>query len=168
MQYDLPIKRTLRDAQGILRANLPPAKNLPDESSSQIPPGHCALQGSSTSNHPTSACMTWRWMLPEVITRLGAGRAVLVGHAYGNWVARMTAVDHPQLVRGVVIAAAATKQYAPELTVAVTKAGDPALPDRERLEALRFAFFAPGNDAQSGSPDGIRRFATANAPPWLP
>ena len=82
-----------------------------------------------------------------VITRLGAGRAVLVGHAYGNWVARMTAVDHPQLVRGVVIAAAAAKQYAPELTVAVTKAGDLALPDNERLEALHFAFFAPGNDA---------------------
>jgi hypothetical protein len=31
MQYDLLIKRTLRDAQGILRANLPPAKNLPDD-----------------------------------------------------------------------------------------------------------------------------------------
>jgi hypothetical protein len=30
MQFDLLIKRTLRDAQGILRANLPPAKNLPD------------------------------------------------------------------------------------------------------------------------------------------
>jgi hypothetical protein len=28
---NLPIKRTLRDAQGILRANLPPAKNLPDD-----------------------------------------------------------------------------------------------------------------------------------------
>jgi pimeloyl-ACP methyl ester carboxylesterase len=83
----------------------------------------------------------------EVVTRLGAGRAVLVGHAYGNWVARMTAVDHLQLVRGVVIAAAAAKQYAPELTVAVTKAGDLALPDNERLEALHFAFFAPGNDA---------------------
>ena len=82
----------------------------------------------------------------EVITRLGAGRAVLVGHAYGNWVARMTAVDHPQLVRGVVIAAAAARQYAPELTVAVTKAGDPNLPDKERLDALRFAFFAAGND----------------------
>jgi pimeloyl-ACP methyl ester carboxylesterase len=82
----------------------------------------------------------------EVITRLGAGRAVLVGHAYGNWVARMTAVDHPQLVRGVVIAAAAARQYASGLTVAVTKAGDPTLPDKERLDALRFAFFAPGND----------------------
>jgi hypothetical protein len=31
MQYDLVIKRTLRDAQGILRANLPPARNLSDD-----------------------------------------------------------------------------------------------------------------------------------------
>ncbi len=37
----------------------------------------------------------------------------------------MTAADHPDLVRGVVIAAAAAKQYAPELSTAVTKAGKP-------------------------------------------
>ena len=30
MQYDLVIKRTLWEAQGILWANLPPASNLPD------------------------------------------------------------------------------------------------------------------------------------------
>ena len=30
MQYDLVIKRTLREAQDILWANLPPASNLPD------------------------------------------------------------------------------------------------------------------------------------------
>ena len=30
MQYDLVIKRTLREAQSILWANLPPASNLPD------------------------------------------------------------------------------------------------------------------------------------------
>ena len=30
MQYDLVIKRTLREAQGMLSANLPPARNLPD------------------------------------------------------------------------------------------------------------------------------------------
>ncbi|NVO16920.1 MAG: alpha/beta hydrolase [Rhodoplanes sp.] len=81
-----------------------------------------------------------------VIETVGGGRAVIVGHAYGNWVARMTAVDHPARVRGVVIAAAAAKQYAPELTVAVTKAGDLSLPEDERLAALRFGFFAPGND----------------------
>jgi hypothetical protein len=30
MQYDLVVKRTLPEAQGILWANLPPASNLPD------------------------------------------------------------------------------------------------------------------------------------------
>ena len=84
--------------------------------------------------------------IAKAIEAHGNGRAVVVGHAYGNWVARMTAVDYPQLVRGVVIAAAAAKQYDPKLTVAVTQAGSPELPDEQRLEALRFGFFAPGND----------------------
>ncbi len=84
--------------------------------------------------------------IAEVVVRFGGGRAVIVGHAYGNWVARMTAADHPELVRGVVIAAAAAKTYPPELTKAVTSAGNPALSREERLAALRFAFFAPGND----------------------
>jgi len=35
MQYDRLIERTLRDAQSILRANLPPAKNLPDDQAVQ-------------------------------------------------------------------------------------------------------------------------------------
>ena len=88
-----------------------------------------------------------------VIRHEGGGPAVIVGHAFGNWVARMTAVDYPQLVRGVVIVAAAAKAYpagfagAKELSEAVRKSGDPALPENERLKNLRLAFFAPGNDA---------------------
>jgi len=82
----------------------------------------------------------------EVITQLGDGRAVVVGHAYGNWVARMTAVDHPALVRGVAIAAAASRQYDASLRAEIDKAGDPALPEEVRLAALRKAFFAPGSD----------------------
>jgi pimeloyl-ACP methyl ester carboxylesterase len=82
----------------------------------------------------------------EAVAKLGGGRAVIVGHAFGNWVARTTAADHPALVRGVVIAAAAAKSYPPELSKAVTAAGNPALSRDERLAALRFAFFAPGND----------------------
>ena len=35
MQYDPLIERTLREAQGILRANLPPAKNLADDQAVQ-------------------------------------------------------------------------------------------------------------------------------------
>ena len=84
--------------------------------------------------------------IAEVIKHYGAD-AVIVGHAYGNWVARMTAVDHPTLVRGVVIAAAASKQYPPELSVAVSKSGDLSLPREERLKYLQGTFFAPGHDA---------------------
>src|SRR5882757_2161325 len=58
--------------------------------------------------------------IAEVVKKLGGGKAVVVGHAFGNWVARMTAADYPDLVRGVVIAAAAAKQYASELSTAVT------------------------------------------------
>jgi pimeloyl-ACP methyl ester carboxylesterase len=84
--------------------------------------------------------------IAETVEKLGGGRAVVVGHAFGNWVARMTAADHPKLVRGVAIAAAAAKSYPPELSKAVTAAGNPALSRDARLAALRFAFFAPGND----------------------
>jgi pimeloyl-ACP methyl ester carboxylesterase len=89
----------------------------------------------------------------EVIKRENSGPAVIVGHAFGNWVARMTAVDDPALVRGVVIVAAAAKAYpngfagAKELSEAVRLAGDINLPDNERLKYLRMAFFAPGHDA---------------------
>jgi pimeloyl-ACP methyl ester carboxylesterase len=84
----------------------------------------------------------------DIATVIGhyGGPAVLVGHAFGNFVARMTATDHPRLVRGVVIAAAASKVYPPELSAAVTKSGDMALPKEERLKYLQATFFAPGND----------------------
>jgi pimeloyl-ACP methyl ester carboxylesterase len=88
-----------------------------------------------------------------VIRHEGGGPAIIVGHAFGNWVARMTAVDFPERVRGVVIVAAAAKAYpagfagAKELSEAVRRSGDGSLPDAERLKSLRLAFFAPGNDA---------------------
>jgi pimeloyl-ACP methyl ester carboxylesterase len=88
-----------------------------------------------------------------VIRHEGDGPAILVGHAFGSWIARMTAVDYPKLVRGVVMVAAAAKAYpagfagAKELSEAVRKAGDPALSDSDRLNYLRLAFFAPDSDA---------------------
>jgi pimeloyl-ACP methyl ester carboxylesterase len=103
------------------------------------------------------------------------GPAVIVGHAYGNWVARMTAVDRPQLVRGVVIAAAAAKKYPPELSVAVTKSGDMSLSKEERLKYLRGTFFAPGNDpsiwldgwhAEASEAQRVAALATKQAEWW--
>jgi pimeloyl-ACP methyl ester carboxylesterase len=82
------------------------------------------------------------------------GPAIVVGHAFGSWVARMTAIDHPELVRGVVMVAAAAKAYpagfpgAKELSEAVQKSADFALPTSERLRYLRLAFFAPNSDAR--------------------
>jgi pimeloyl-ACP methyl ester carboxylesterase len=72
---------------------------------------------------------------------------VIIGHAFGNWVARTTSVDHPDLVRGVVIVAAAAKRYPPGLSEHVDRSADLSLPDSERLKSLQFAFFAPGHDA---------------------
>ncbi|MCD9033807.1 alpha/beta hydrolase [Luteimonas sp. Y-2-2-4F] len=79
---------------------------------------------------------------------LDAAPAVLVGHAFGNWVARMTAARHPQLVRGVAIAAAAARRYPPQLTEAIRRIADPATPRAQRLADLQATFFAPGNDAR--------------------
>ena len=76
----------------------------------------------------------------------GGKRAVVVGHAFGNWVARMTAADHPELVRGTVIAAAGIKDYPKDIGDAVVKCAQSGLSEGERLAALRIAFFAPGND----------------------
>ena len=81
-----------------------------------------------------------------VIEREKAGSAVIVGHAYGNWVARMTAVDHPKLVRGVVLAAAAAKKFPPRLSQLVSKSADQSVPEVERLAAMQEIFFASGND----------------------
>lgn len=84
--------------------------------------------------------------IAEVVRQLGGGRAILVGHAYGNFVARMTAVAYPRQVRGIVLAAAAAREVPPQIQAAPAIAGNLALPDAERLAALRLAFFAPGND----------------------
>ncbi len=82
----------------------------------------------------------------RVIEAEAAGKAVILGHAFGHYVARMVAHAFPGVVAGVVVAASAAKTYPAHLSKAVTEAGDPTLPDETRLAALRLAFFAPGND----------------------
>ncbi len=90
-----------------------------------------------------------------VIEREGKGPVVVVGHAYGHFVARMLATDRPELVRGVVLAAASAGKVppgvhelpvSPEVREAINKSSDLSLPEAERLRYLQFAFFAPGHD----------------------
>lgn len=81
--------------------------------------------------------------------------AFVVDHAWGNFPARMVAVDRPELVRGVVLVAASAGKVPPgstekpinaEMRKAIDGAGDMRLSEGQRLEYLRQAVFAPGND----------------------
>jgi pimeloyl-ACP methyl ester carboxylesterase len=86
--------------------------------------------------------------IAALIEQDGGGAAFVVGHAFGNRVARMLATDRPDLVRAVSLVAA-NVGHAPSPTAvreAIKASANPALPDAERLVALQFAFFAPGND----------------------
>jgi pimeloyl-ACP methyl ester carboxylesterase len=94
--------------------------------------------------------------IAAVIEYEGKGPAVVVGHAYGHYVAGTLATDRPELVRGVVLAAASAgkvppgvhePRVTPEVREAIEKSGDLSLPDADRLRYLQFAFFAPGHDA---------------------
>ena len=79
---------------------------------------------------------------------------VIVGHAWGSQPARTLAADRPDLVRGIVMAAASAGKLPPgsaekpysRLRDAIDGAGDLSLPTSKRLECLSKAFFAPGHD----------------------
>ncbi|MCP5285726.1 MAG: alpha/beta hydrolase [Burkholderiaceae bacterium] len=80
-----------------------------------------------------------------VIQQLGGGRAVVAGHAFGHYVARVLDLRFPQAVRGLVLLAAAARSFPPGLAEALAVASDPSQPEPARLAALQHAFFAPGN-----------------------
>ena len=76
--------------------------------------------------------------------------AMIVGHAFGNFVARMTAADHPDVTRAVCVLAGTSGlvEIDPTANESVFKSSDMSLSEEERLVHLRRAFFAPGNDAR--------------------
>lgn len=84
----------------------------------------------------------------RTVDAFGGGRAVLVGHAFGHFVARVADLLHPDKVRGLVLAAAAARTFPAGMAEAQAIASDPSQPDTTRLAQLQRAFFAPGNDAR--------------------
>jgi len=93
----------------------------------------------------------------RVIESENKGPVIVVGHAFGNFVARQIAADRPDLVRGVVVAAGSSGKVppgssempiGPEIRKAIDGPSDMSLPESKRLEYLQIAFFAPGNDAR--------------------
>jgi pimeloyl-ACP methyl ester carboxylesterase len=88
--------------------------------------------------------------IAAVIEHENSGAAFVVGHAFGNRVARMLATDRPELVRAVALVAAniGKAPSPPQVRAAIRTSADASLGDAERIAALQFAFFAPGNDAR--------------------
>lgn len=89
-----------------------------------------------------------------VLDQENTGPLVVVGHAWGSQPARTLAADRPDLVCGVVMAAASAGKLPPgstekpygRLRDAIDGAGDLSLPEEQRIDCLRRAFFAPGHD----------------------
>lgn len=82
-----------------------------------------------------------------VIEKHGGGSAVVAGHAFGNFVARATAADFPDLVKAVVLLAATHVWPLPaEVRASINRTHDMSLAESERIRCMKHAFFAPGND----------------------
>jgi pimeloyl-ACP methyl ester carboxylesterase len=72
----------------------------------------------------------------------------VVGHAFGNRVARCLATDRPDLVRRVVlIAAGGSRPIDPDVRATLARCFDTQLPQKDRMQSVADAFFAPGHDA---------------------
>jgi pimeloyl-ACP methyl ester carboxylesterase len=90
----------------------------------------------------------------SVVSTLCGRPAHLVGHALGNIVVRATASYRPEVAGTVTVMPCGghdlgAHPVAPEVLAAFVRCHDRTLSDDERLDALRVAFFAPGNDARS-------------------
>jgi pimeloyl-ACP methyl ester carboxylesterase len=87
----------------------------------------------------------------EVIQHLVGRPAHVVGHAFGNTVARATAAYRPECVASVTLLACggheiATDPPRDEWLKHFHRCQRMDLPEEERIESLQIAFFAPGND----------------------
>ncbi|MFE7421999.1 alpha/beta fold hydrolase [Rhodococcus sp. NPDC057529] len=102
--------------------------------------------GSSTGPTESITLHDYAADVAAVIEHEKAGPAIVVGHAFGHYVARMLDADRPDLVRGVVVAAGAERDFAPHLRAVIADSANLELPEEERLTALREGFFAPNSD----------------------
>lgn len=100
-----------------------------------------------------------------VIRAVGDRPATIVGHAFGNRLARAVATYHPELVNKIVlIAAGGYKAIEPEIRQALMNCFNEDLPRSERMAAIKLAFFAEGNDPavwESGWYKDVAAYQTA-------
>ncbi len=81
------------------------------------------------------------------IDEAGGDRVHLVGHAFGNRLARTVTADHPDRVRSLtLLAAGGLVELEPDIARSLVACFDEDLPADVHLDHVARAFFAPGND----------------------
>ncbi len=122
--------------------------------------GYCSLAvnprgaGESTPPPPDISLRDLADDVALVVEELGGGYAHLVGHALGNVVVRATASYRPEVTGTVSVMPCGGHSLdaypvSGDVLTAFQRCHDERLPDDVRLEALRVAFFAQGNDPRS-------------------
>ena len=88
--------------------------------------------------------------IAAVIEHAATAPAFVIGHAFGNRIARLLATVRPDLVRAVALVAANVGRLPspPKVREAIKTGADPSRTALDRLAALQYAFFAPRNDAR--------------------
>ncbi len=85
--------------------------------------------------------------IAAVIEHVGGAPVVMIGHAFGNRIARCLAADRPELVRLVILLSSSGKvQPTPEIAEAIRLAQAVDTPPDVRARAVQAAWFAPGSD----------------------
>lgn len=82
----------------------------------------------------------------QTLQKLGVKKVNLIGHAFGNRLARTYATIHPESVDKLVLMAAGGGDLSPDSKKCLLNCFNMSLPKEKRLEAIKCAFFAPGND----------------------
>ena len=99
-----------------------------------------------------------------VIEELSVAPAFVLGHAFGNRIARTVAADRPDLVRGVVLVAAGGKvDGRPEAVHALRTLFTPTSSETEVLDAMRWMVGSPENASSVWE-----RFKSSRAPGAAP
>ncbi|MGH7790206.1 MAG: alpha/beta fold hydrolase [Candidatus Binatia bacterium] len=82
-----------------------------------------------------------------LLDRAGSATVDAIGHAFGSRVVRLLSIRNPERVRSIVCLACGGRVARPsEVTAALLDSFDLSLPDTERLDSIRIAFFAPDRD----------------------
>ena len=85
--------------------------------------------------------------IAKVIDTLAGGQAVVMGHAFGTFIAKVAAANYPEKIPAMILASSGGLNVSDSIAQMPFIAGNTSLPIATRLAALQLAFFAPNHDA---------------------